>query len=114
MFPDKGSMIFFTTRRQKLVARPVHKQEAETRSKGEDPEATWHPEFAAYMIEGTPGGPYESSITEFNKVQDSMRRRRKEIEAILKDDEMLFSLTAFPRMGCPGFTYPEAKPHPQV
>jgi len=101
-----------------LNAKPMldflHKQEAETRSKGEDPEAAWHPEFAAYMIEGTPGGPYESSITEFNKVQDSMRRRRKEIEAILKDDEMLFSLTAFPRMGCPGFTYPEAKPHPQT
>jgi len=85
----------------------LHKQEEE----GED-DASWHIEFGAYMIEGTPGGPYESSVDELLKVQENMRKRRLQVEALLGKDEMLFSLTAFPRIGCPGFTFPSYEPQP--
>ena len=55
-----------------------------------------------------------SSVDEFNKVQESMKERREQVERLLEKDEgqMLFSLTAFPRMGCQGFTHPPAVPRP--
>jgi len=77
-------------------------------------DATWHPEFAAYMIEGTPGAPYESSVSEFNKVQENMRKRRLQVKELLAKNEFLFSLTGFPRLGCPGFTEPPAQAQPQT
>ena len=41
-----------------------------------------------------------------------MRKRRKEVQALLGEDEYVFSLTAYPRMGCDNFTKPEALPDP--
>jgi len=72
----------------------------------------WRPEYASYMIEGTPGGPYVHDISEFNKVEENMRKRRKEVQALLGKDEYVFSLTAYPRMGCENFTEPETSPDP--
>ena len=42
-----------------------------------------------------------------------MRKRRKEVQALLGPDEYIFSLTAFPRMGCEGFTSPLVLPDPK-
>lgn len=73
----------------------------------------WHPEFAAYMIEATPSEPYgnvdcgtASSLSCFNRVEANMRSRRAELEKLLDRDEALFSITSFPRLGCPSFTHP--------
>ena len=44
----------------------------------------WRPEYASYMIEGTPGGPYGGDITEFNLVEDNMKMRRKEVQGKVK------------------------------
>ena len=57
--------------------------------------------------------PYESNISEFNKVQQNMKRRRLQVQELLGQNEHLFSMSIFPRLGCPGFTDPEAKPQPQ-
>ena len=35
----------------------------------------WRPEYAAYMIEGTPGKPYGHRMAHFNMVEDNMRHR---------------------------------------
>ena len=70
----------------------------------------WRPEYASYMVEGTPGFPYAGDITEFNKVEANMRTRRKEVQALLGPDEHVFSLTAYPRMGCQDFTEPASQP----
>lgn len=35
----------------------------------------WHPEFASYMVEATPGGPYGGRLHDFLKVEPNMRRR---------------------------------------
>ena len=67
----------------------------------------WRPEYASYMVESTPGVPYES----FNTVEQNMRNRRQEVEQLLEKDEICVT-TSFPRLGCPGFTSPEFSPDP--
>ncbi|XP_049773639.1 glutamate--cysteine ligase catalytic subunit [Schistocerca cancellata] len=72
----------------------------------------WRPEYAAYMIEGTPGKPYGGLLAHFNIVEANMRRRREEAEQYLKEGEVVMSLTSFPRLGCPNFTDPPTVPTP--
>ncbi|XP_072498575.1 glutamate--cysteine ligase catalytic subunit isoform X2 [Notamacropus eugenii] len=72
----------------------------------------WKPEYGSYMIEGTPGQPYGGTMSEFNTVEDNMRKRRQEASSLLKENEAICTITSFPRLGCPGFTLPEYKPTP--
>ncbi|XP_015477867.1 glutamate--cysteine ligase catalytic subunit isoform X4 [Parus major] len=81
----------------------------------------WRPEYGSYMIEGTPGQPYGGTMSEFNTVQDNMRKRRQEAASVLKENEAVCTVTSFPsldlivllhRLGCPGFTLPEYQPTP--
>ncbi|KAJ7406391.1 Glutamate--cysteine ligase catalytic subunit [Pitangus sulphuratus] len=72
----------------------------------------WRPEYGSYMIEGTPGQPYGGTMSEFNTVQDNMRKRRQEAASVLKENEAVCTVTSFPRLGCPEFTVPEYKPTP--
>uniref|UniRef100_A0A5F8GGB7 Glutamate--cysteine ligase n=1 Tax=Monodelphis domestica TaxID=13616 RepID=A0A5F8GGB7_MONDO len=72
----------------------------------------WRPEYGSYMIEGTPGQPYGGTMSEFNTVEDNMRKRRQEASSLLKENEALCTITSFPRLGCPGFTVPDYKPTP--
>lgn len=76
----------------------------------EDPEnckSLWRPEYAAYMIEGTPGKPYGGLLAHFNVVEANMQARRIEASQLLLPNESIMSITSFPRLGCPKFTYPE-------
>jgi glutamate--cysteine ligase catalytic subunit len=66
----------------------------------------WRPEYAAYMVEGTPGKPYGGLLAHFNVVESSMRYRREEVAKLLKPGETVMSITNFPRLGCPKFSYP--------
>ncbi|XP_067150277.1 glutamate--cysteine ligase catalytic subunit isoform X4 [Apteryx mantelli] len=70
----------------------------------------WRPEYGSYMIEGTPGQPYGGTMSEFNTVQDNMRKRRQEAASVLKENEAVCTVTSFPRLGCPGFTLPKCEP----
>ncbi|XP_071469409.1 glutamate--cysteine ligase catalytic subunit isoform X2 [Marmota flaviventris] len=72
----------------------------------------WRPEYGSYMIEGTPGQPYGGTMSEFNTVEDNMRKRRKEATSVLEENQALCTITSFPRLGCLGFTLPEYKPNP--
>uniref|UniRef100_A0A6I8RN68 Glutamate--cysteine ligase n=1 Tax=Xenopus tropicalis TaxID=8364 RepID=A0A6I8RN68_XENTR len=72
----------------------------------------WRPEYGSYMIEGTPGQPYGGTMSEFNTVEDNMRKRRQEASSLLSVNDSLCSITTFPRLGCPGFTLPEFPPTP--
>ncbi|CAF4882486.1 unnamed protein product [Pieris macdunnoughi] len=81
----------------------------------EDPEnakSLWRPEYGAYMIEGTPGKPYGGLLAHFNIVEANMKFRRAEASTLLKDGEVIMSITNFPRLGCPGFTSPPYTPTP--
>lgn len=57
----------------------------------------WRPEFAAYMIEGTPGKPYGGTLAHFNVVESNMKMRRQEASELLKENECLMTITSFPR-----------------
>lgn len=57
----------------------------------------WHPEYAEYMVEGTPGQPYGSLVQHFNIVEHNMSFRRSEVQSLLQPDELILSLTCFPR-----------------
>ncbi|XP_077468568.1 glutamate--cysteine ligase catalytic subunit isoform X2 [Stigmatopora argus] len=72
----------------------------------------WRPEYGSYMIEGTPGQPYGGTMSEFNTVESNMGKRRREASSVLNQNEILCTITSFPRLGCPGFTQPEYPPTP--
>ncbi|KAM8953058.1 glutamate--cysteine ligase catalytic subunit [Pelodytes ibericus] len=72
----------------------------------------WRPEYSSYMIEGTPGQPYGGTMSEFNTVQDNMKKRRQEASSLLAENTSICTVTSFPRLGCPGFTLPEFPPTP--
>lgn len=75
-------------------------------NRGEKTATLWRPEYANYMVEGTPGFPYEHQIQCFNRVEANMRLRRKQVQDILGEDEYIVSVTAFPRLGCREYTWP--------
>lgn len=72
----------------------------------------WRPEYASFMIEGTPGAtPYGGCYLHFNQVEANLRLRRQQLAEVLKDtDTDALCLTAFARVGCPRFTSPEYDP----
>lgn len=59
------------------------------------------------MLEGTPGQPYGGTLNDLLKVERSMLRRRKQVEAKLEENECLVAYSTFPRLGCEKFTIPE-------
>ncbi|KAJ8908709.1 hypothetical protein NDN08_005414 [Rhodosorus marinus] len=69
-------------------------------------ETLWRPEYANWMVEGTPGTPYRSFIRDLTLVEKNMALRRAEIQGLLGDNELVLSLTAYPRLGCKQFTDP--------
>ncbi|XP_049887641.1 glutamate--cysteine ligase catalytic subunit [Pectinophora gossypiella] len=73
----------------------------------------WRPEYGAYMVEGTPGKPYGGLLAHFNIVEANMQYRRAEASTLLKDGEVIMSITNFPRLGCPNFTSPPYAPNPR-
>lgn len=58
----------------------------------------WRPEYGAYMLEGTPGKPYGGMLAHFNVVEANMQFRRQEAMSLLQPEEVLMSLTSFPRL----------------
>lgn len=64
------------------------------------------------MIEGTPGKPYGGLLAHFNVVEANMRNRRLELAELLPADEAVMLITNFPRLGCPGFTFPAYETRP--
>lgn len=103
---------------EELLARLTEAEErmkaevAETGTSNVELPSLWRPEYASYMVEGTPGQPYEGSLSYFNTVEHNMRLRRREVEALLDPDELCISLSTFPRLGCPDFTAPPTSPDP--
>jgi Glutamate-cysteine ligase len=70
----------------------------------------WRPEYGSFMLEATPGQPYQKQLSELLLVEPSMALRRATLEAMLKPGERLLMITAFPRMGVGVFTHPPLPP----
>ena len=89
-------------------------QEDEKLHPGENINA-WRMEYADYMIEGVPGQPFDGCLTQFNRVEDSMRSRREDLMKLLKGpQETIVCYAAFPRIGCPQFTEPIINSSPEL
>ncbi len=130
---DANKKVRVALRAKELLAE-LQKPENEGRKKLA---SLWRPEYASYMVEGTPGQyypttglqaggrskytdiasaagvPYGGEIDHFNEVEKNMLHRRQEVEKLLQEDEILVSMAIFPRLGCNSFTWPEASPDPQ-
>uniref|UniRef100_A0A0K8TTX2 Glutamate--cysteine ligase n=1 Tax=Tabanus bromius TaxID=304241 RepID=A0A0K8TTX2_TABBR len=102
-FNDNKKTAQVSLRAQELLAKLNEKENADP----EGVKSLWRPEYGAYMIEGTPGKPYGGLLAHFNVVEANMRYRRNELTSLLPPGEFVLSITNFPRLGCPKFTYPE-------
>ncbi|KAH9942460.1 glutamate-cysteine ligase catalytic subunit [Epithele typhae] len=72
---------------------------------------TFHPEYGRFMLESTPGAPYTGEIRDLLSVESDMRHRRALARKHLKDNEIPFTMTSYPRLGAPGvFTEPHYDP----
>ncbi|ESP03368.1 hypothetical protein LOTGIDRAFT_224402 [Lottia gigantea] len=107
---DKANKQCRLVLKAKEVLKKLQKRELECPN---DHPSTWRPEYAEYMVEGTPGKPYGGLMAHFNMVEANMKLRREEIQKLLAYDEVPLSLTAFPRIGCENFTSPALKPTPE-
>mmetsp|Transcript_2358 Transcript_2358/g.5630 ORF Transcript_2358/g.5630 Transcript_2358/m.5630 type:complete len:660 (-) Transcript_2358:189-2168(-) len=76
-------------------------------------EIVWHPEYANWMLEATPGQPYRETAADLLEVEANMIMRRKCIQKFLKKGEQVLTLPVYPRIGTAGFTFPPLKPAPE-
>eukprot|EP00286_Rhodomonas_abbreviata_P024655 CAMPEP_0181298976 /NCGR_PEP_ID=MMETSP1101-20121128/6080_1 /TAXON_ID=46948 /ORGANISM="Rhodomonas abbreviata, Strain Caron Lab Isolate" /LENGTH=645 /DNA_ID=CAMNT_0023404055 /DNA_START=87 /DNA_END=2024 /DNA_ORIENTATION=+ len=74
---------------------------------------TWHPEYAQWMLEGTPGQPYREQAEDLLEVEKNMVLRRQCIQKFLKQGENILTLPVFPLIGAPYFVRPKLEPNPE-
>ncbi|KAH8893235.1 glutamate-cysteine ligase [Thozetella sp. PMI_491] len=75
--------------------------------KTNDPPPVFHPEFGRFMLETTPGKPWNIEFKELLKVERDMKLRRCIAKDHMLPNEYPITLTTFPRLGSPGvFTDP--------
>ncbi|KAI8926839.1 glutamate-cysteine ligase-domain-containing protein [Entophlyctis helioformis] len=87
--------------------------EEEALAAGTVPDSSWKPEYGRYMLEGTPGGPYGATIEDMLTVEDNMRKRRALGNSFLGENQYIFTLTNFPRLGAVDeFLVPHVDPTP--
>uniref|UniRef100_F1KXP2 Glutamate--cysteine ligase n=1 Tax=Ascaris suum TaxID=6253 RepID=F1KXP2_ASCSU len=110
-FDHEAKKVRVSMRAEELLGH-LNAQEEVNALIGTENRFLWRPEFASYMVEGTPGVPYGGLLACFNVVESSMIRRRAEITRLLKHDESVMSIS-FPALGTNDFTYPPAIPHPE-
>ncbi|XP_075158520.1 glutamate--cysteine ligase-like [Haematobia irritans] len=108
-FDDNGKVARVSLKARELLAKLNEKEMTDPQGV----KSLWRPEYGAYMIEGTPGKPYGGLMAHFNLVEANMRYRREEVTELLDKDECVMSITNFPRLGCPEFTYPIYNPNPE-
>ncbi|XP_037300151.1 glutamate--cysteine ligase catalytic subunit [Manduca sexta] len=108
-FDDENQKATVSLRADELLPKLQEKELADP----QNVKSLWRPEYGAYMVEGTPGKPYGGLLAHFNIVEANMQYRRAEASALLKDGEVIMSLTNFPRLGCPNFTNPPFTPTPK-
>lgn len=65
----------------------------------------WMPEYGSWMLESTPGKPYEG-LTSLLEVQDNMMMRRSRLLSCLDPSEIAPTLSCFPMLGVGNSTYP--------
>jgi glutamate--cysteine ligase catalytic subunit len=65
----------------------------------------WMPEYGAWMLESTPGKPYEG-LTSLLEVENNMMMRRSRLLSCLDPNEIVPTLSCFPMLGVGDSTFP--------
>lgn len=107
-FDDEAKTVKLSLRAGEILKTLNEKEQSDP----DNIKSLWRPEYGAYMLEGTPGKPYGGLLVHFNVVEANMKYRRQEATKLLGPNEILMSLTNFPRMGAPDFTDPPMQPAP--
>ncbi|XP_013193132.1 glutamate--cysteine ligase isoform X2 [Amyelois transitella] len=107
-FDDENQRATVSLRADELLPKLQEKEHSDP----QNVKSLWRPEYGAYMVEGTPGKPYGGLLAHFNIVEANMQYRRAEASTLLKDGEVIMSITNFPRLGCPNFSSPPYSPTP--
>lgn len=110
----RGAEILHQLQAKEQKSHDARQEAASPTSGGCVDGCNWVPEYGAWMIEGTPSMPYGGFTSDLRKVEANMRLRRARLLALLKEDEIAPSVTAFPMMGVGDFTVPPSKPHGDV
>lgn len=71
---------------------------------------TFHPEYAQFMIETTPGHPYGGFTAHIPLVEQNMILRRHLIQKQLSSSDRVVSMTSFPLLGVQDCTSPALPP----
>ncbi|KAI8577565.1 hypothetical protein K450DRAFT_251444 [Umbelopsis ramanniana AG] len=75
------------------------------------PATSWRPEYGRFMLEGTPGSPYGSTLKDLLLVEPNMKLRRKLAHQTMKSNEIPLTIVSYPRLGCQGeFLDPHYEP----
>eukprot|EP01061_Rhynchopus_euleeides_P006710 TRINITY_DN15782_c0_g1_i2.p1 TRINITY_DN15782_c0_g1~~TRINITY_DN15782_c0_g1_i2.p1 ORF type:complete len:704 (+),score=368.35 TRINITY_DN15782_c0_g1_i2:39-2150(+) len=77
----------------------LNQLEEEAKEKGTTLDGLWRPEYASYMIEGTPADPYTHTLGSIASCEASLVRRRKMLMQYLPKNVVPLTLVNFPRMG---------------
>ncbi|GAM26189.1 hypothetical protein SAMD00019534_093640 [Acytostelium subglobosum LB1] len=102
--------IKLSLRSHEVLAQLMQKEKADP----QNVEFLWRPEYGRFMIEGTPGQPYRGLGRQLLGIEDSLVKRRAEINNNLGQNERIVTMSAYPRMGAQDFTVPTALPKGNV
>ncbi|GJQ14556.1 hypothetical protein GpartN1_g6347.t1 [Galdieria partita] len=102
---DKSRHKISLSLRAPEILEELQKQE-HLQPEGSSVEVLWRPEYANWMVEGTPGVPYRCFAGDLELVEQNMMLRRLEIFSVLEKNEIVLSITAFPLLGVGNFTTP--------
>ena len=73
-------------------------------------ECEFHNEYTSYIIETIPGRPNSDDLSAFAHIERNIQVRKRFIQKFLDKDEHVVSMTSFPLLGCPQFTWPPHQP----
>mmetsp|Transcript_14707 Transcript_14707/g.25439 ORF Transcript_14707/g.25439 Transcript_14707/m.25439 type:complete len:743 (-) Transcript_14707:451-2679(-) len=105
----KNKRVLLSLRAPEII-KELQEEERHSKPSGSTVEVLWRPEYANWMVEGTPGVPYRCFVADLELVEHNMALRRREVQNMLHQDEFIVSLPAFPRLGCGVFTDPPSYP----
>ncbi|KAI0645912.1 glutamate-cysteine ligase catalytic subunit [Trametes meyenii] len=111
-FDDREKTVKLSLRQTEILSKLQTIVDDIVSDRGEsDSVPTFHPEYGRFMLESTPGSPYTGEIRDLLAVEGNMRYRRHLARKYLKQNEIPFTMTSFPRLGVPGvFTEPYYSP----
>ena len=101
-------------RADEILADLTAKERLYGRRDGFGEACAWHPEYGAWMVEGTPRFPYSGFTADLRRVETNMILRRTRLAASLRPGEAVLSIPAFPTLGTSDFCAPAVPPGGEI